>query len=90
MNTKQSLLNRLNEIGESLKDSKHALAIIGLGSIGIELERLDEYSDLDFFAIVENGYKEEYINNLSWLSKICPIAYKFRNTKDGYKLLFED
>ncbi len=64
--------------------------MIGLGSVGEELHRLDEYSDLDFFAIVEPGYKRHYIENLDWLSRICPIAYHFLNSPDGYKLLFAD
>ena len=87
---KETLLNRLDDIGRSLEESEHALALIGLGSVGLELVRLDEYSDLDFFAIVEPGYKHAYLEDLHWLSRLCPIAYCFRNTSDGYKLLFED
>jgi hypothetical protein len=90
MNTRQQLLNRLDAIGESLKSSGDALALLGLGSVGTELSRLDAYSDLDFFAIVHQGFKARYINNLDWLSNINPIAYAFRNTVDGYKVLFED
>jgi hypothetical protein len=86
----QSLLKRLDDIGLSLAQSDHALALIGLGSVGEELHRLDDYSDLDFFVIVEKGYKQQYIENLEWLSTLCPIAYCFPNTEDGYKLLFED
>ena len=86
----QHLLTRLGEIGQSLAQSGHALALIGLGSIGEELHRLDEYSDLDFFAIVETGYKRRYIDDLDWLSNIAPIAYHFLNSPDGYKLLFAD
>jgi len=84
------LLTRLDEIGQSLAQSGHALALIGLGSVGEELHRLDEYSDLDFFAIVETGYKRRYIDNLDWLSHLAPIAYHFLNSPDGYKLLFAD
>ena len=84
------LLKRLDEIGQSLEQSSHALALIGLGSVGLELHRLDDYSDLDFFVIVEPGYKHSYINDLEWLSKLCPIAYCFLNSPDGYKLLFTD
>ncbi len=58
--------------------------------MGQELERLDEYSDLDFFAIVEPGHKQAFIESLDWLSSICPLAYCLRNTIDGYKLLFTD
>jgi hypothetical protein len=89
MNT-QSLLKRLNEIGYSLEKSGHALALIGLGSVGLELDRLDSYSDLDFFAIVEEGYKSTYLDSIHWLSDIQPVAYSFLNTDDGYKVLFED
>jgi lincosamide nucleotidyltransferase B/F len=86
----QALLKRLDEIGHSLEQSGHALALIGLGSVGLELDRLDAYSDLDFFAIVEEGYKRAYLDSLHWLSDVHPIAYSFLNTVDGYKVLFED
>ncbi|HSL28012.1 MAG TPA: hypothetical protein VK900_02335 [Anaerolineales bacterium] len=84
------LLKRLDNIGISLERSGHALALIGLGSVGLELDRLDSYSDLDFFVIVEEGYKRPYLDSLGWLSDVHPIAYQFLNTEDGYKLLFED
>lgn len=84
------LLERLEAIGASLAQSGHALALIGLGSVGLELERLDAWSDLDFFAIVETGFKQRYLDDLSWLSRLCPVAYCFLNTRDGYKLLYAD
>lgn len=87
---KRHLLERLEAIGRSLENSGHALALIGLGSVGLELERIDQYSDLDFFAIVEDGYKLQYIENLDWLGNVAPVAYHFQNTRDGHKLLFED
>lgn len=90
MEKKQLLLARLDDIGRSLERSGHALALIGLGSVGMELERLDEYSDLDFFAIVEEGFKRQYLDNLDWLANLCPIAYSYRNTVDGHKVLFTD
>jgi lincosamide nucleotidyltransferase B/F len=86
----QSLLTRLDEIGQSLERSEHALALIGLGSVGLELDRIDAYSDLDFFVIVEAGYKKSYIDSLQWMSDVHPITYSFLNTEDGYKLLFAD
>ena len=84
------LLQRLDEIGRSLERSGHAVALIGLGSVGAELDRLDEFSDLDFFAIVEEGWKQQYIDRIEWLSDVGSIAYCFKNTDDGYKLLYED
>lgn len=87
---RERLLQRLDAIGTSLARSGAGLALIALGSAGTELERLDEYSDLDFFAIVETGCKNDFLDDLAWLSAVCPIAYAYRNTPDGYKLLFQD
>lgn len=84
-----ALLARLDAIGRNLEASGHALALLGLGSVGLEMERIDAYSDLDFFAIVEPGFKQRYIDNLDWMAT-APIAYAFRNTGNGYKLLYTD
>ncbi|KPB04498.1 hypothetical protein [Bacillus sp. CHD6a] len=54
---KERLLRRLDEIGLSLERTQGALLLLGLGSVGNELDRLDEFSDLDFFVIVKPGYK---------------------------------
>lgn len=90
MDSKHRLLQRLDKIGQSLARSGHALGLLGLGSVGLELERLDAHSDLDFFVLVQPGHKVEYLADLSWLSDVAPLAYAFRNTADGYKLLFAD
>jgi hypothetical protein len=90
MHKTQLLTARLEAIGQSLAQTAHALALIGLGSVGLELDRLDDYSDLDFFVIVEAGAKAGFMADLRWLSSVRPIVYQFRNTVDGYKLLFDD
>lgn len=90
MPTPSQLLARLDAIGQALAASGHGLALIGLGSVGLERERLDQWSDLDFFAIVEPGTKPLFMHDLSWLAAIQPISYAFQNTVDGYKLLYSD
>lgn len=90
MPTPQQLLQRLDAIGQSLAQTGQALALLGLGSVGQELERLDNYSDLDFFAIVQTGHKQRFLDQLDWLEQAHPIAYAFANTADGCKLLFAD
>ena len=79
MNKTELLLQRLDEIGQSLKDSKQALALLALGSCGTERERLDQYSDLDFFVIVKDGYKQTYIQDLT-LSLIHISVGVFNNS----------
>jgi hypothetical protein len=90
MNDPTALLKRLDEIGQALERTGGALALIGLGSVGTERDRMDSYSDLDFFVIVQAGQKSRFLNNLGWLSAPCPLAYTFLNTADGYKALYED
>ena len=77
MKRTEALLKRLDDIGVSLAQTGQALALIGLGSVGTELDRLDDYSDLDFFAIVKAGHKTQFINNLDWLSNVhaAPVAF---------------
>ncbi len=84
------LLERLEAIGRALRDSGHAMALIGLGSVGTETARLDAWSDLDFFAIVEPGHAARYIEHLDWLAAAHPLAWHFRNTADGHKALMTD
>lgn len=84
------LIERLDAIGRALDASGNALALLGLGSVGLELDRIDAYSDLDFFAIVAPGFKQWYIDHLDWMAAAAPIVYAFRNTVDGYKLLYDD
>jgi len=83
-------LDRLEQIARSVANSDHGLALLALGSAGVQRHRIDEYSDLDFFLICEQGYKNIYLSNLGWLKKIAPVAFSFKNTVDGYKLLYED
>lgn len=84
------LKQRLADIAEGLARSGGGLALLGLGSAGLERERLDEWSDLDFFAIVEAGRKPAYLADLAWLEGGCRLSWRFANTKDGFKLLYED
>ncbi|RIX52058.1 hypothetical protein D3P08_13855 [Paenibacillus nanensis] len=87
---KELLLQRLGEIGKSLERKGGALLLLGVGSVGAETERMDEFSDLDFFVIVKPGEKNSYIDRLDWLEDVHPLAYSFKNSDVGYKVLFED
>lgn len=84
------LQNRLQQIAHSLEQSGQALALLGLGSSGLEASRMDQYSDLDFFAIVRPGNKHKFITDLFWLEQCAPVVFRFQNTPDGHKLMFND
>jgi lincosamide nucleotidyltransferase len=84
------LIARLEAIGAALAGRPDARGLIGLGSAGLERDRLDAFSDLDFYVVVDDDAKPRYLHNLDWLETAGPIAYRFRNTVDGYKLLYAD
>jgi hypothetical protein len=88
--TPERLLRRLDDIGASLARRDDAIALIGLGSVGVDLARLDEHSDLDFFVIVDEGAKPAYLASIQWLEAAAPVHYSFENSVDGRKVLFED
>ena len=77
------LLQRLDEIAARLQDDPDALALLALGSVGLDTDRLDEHSDLDFFVIAAG--KGRFLEDLDWLGE--PLQWCHRNTRDGYKAL---
>ncbi|WP_034769900.1 hypothetical protein [Exiguobacterium artemiae] len=90
MARQHALLARLDQIGQRLEQTNDAWLLLGLGSVGQELERLDTYSDLDFFVITKSGQKQRFLDRLDWLESVHPLSFIFQNTVDGFKLLFAD
>lgn len=90
MNTVLQLEQRLQDIARVLEAHPEGLALLGLGSVGVETQRLDQWSDLDFFAIVQKGAKARWLGDTAWLAQAHPVSYIFQNTADGFKLLFKD
>jgi hypothetical protein len=86
----QRLLARLDALGGVLRERGDAIALLGLGSVGADLDRLDDHSDLDFFAIVDDGAKQRYLDDIDWLEALHPVAYSFENSVDGRKVLWTD
>ena len=86
----QRLLDRLDAIATSLSTQSGALALLGLGSVGLNVTRADRFSDLDFFVIAEPPSVGPLRDDLSWLSSVQPLAFAHKNTQDGWKVLFDD
>ncbi len=89
-NQPAQLLERLEALAHAVRDTGQGLALIGLGSVGVERARLDTYSDLDFYVIVRPGWKARFIDQLAWLEATAPIGYGFQNSPVGWKILFQD
>ena len=88
--TPRVLQDRLASLARELSGRDDALALLALGSVGTETDRLDAWSDLDFFVLVSDGAKGRYIGNLDWLAAAHPVIWHFQNTVDGHKALMAD
>ena len=84
------LPRRLDDLGAVLARRGDAIALIGLGSTGLDLDRLDNHSDMDFFVVVDDGAKQRYLDSVDWLEELAPIDFSFPNSIDGRKVLFAD
>ena len=85
-------LARFIKYSESLIDScKRNPKIIGLILVGstAETERVDEWSDHDFFVITESNDQEPLRTDLSWLPNFEKIAFSFRETEHGLKVVYK-
>lgn len=84
------MLRRLDDLAHHLATRPDTLALLGLGSAGAEHDRLDAHSDLDFFLVVADGAVAGYADSVDWLAAPCPVAYSFRNERNGRKALYAD
>ena len=86
----ERLLQRLDDLAAALAARGDVVALIALGSVGVDLDRLDDHSDLDFFVIVDDDARQRYLDSIDWLEELSPVAFSFANTVDGRKVLFAD
>ncbi|MFJ6197864.1 hypothetical protein [Micromonospora sp. NPDC092111] len=84
------MLRRLDDLAAHLATRGDAVALLGVGSAGVDHDRLDAHSDLDFFVVVADGAKPGYLDSVDWLAAVCPVAYSFANDRNGRKALYAD
>ena len=90
--TSNVALSRFFEYTQSLVTAcTDHISIVGLVLVGstAETERVDEWSDHDFFVITKSGEQESLRNDLSWLPNAQSIAFSFRETEHGLKVVYE-
>lgn len=85
-------LRRLDRLADHLQVDDAAVAVLGVGSAGVEHARFDDRSDIDFFVIVTDpAAKERYLADPAWLGGFGgEVGFSFPNTPDGRKALFRD
>jgi hypothetical protein len=86
----ERLLAFLDRLGAELDRRGDAVALLGLGSVGRDLHRLDEHSDADFFVVVDDAEtRDRYLADIDWLEAAHPVVWSFENSDAGRKALLE-
>ena len=86
----ERLLAFLDRLGAELDRRGDAVALLGLGSVGRDLHRLDEHSDADFFVVVDDAAtRDRYLADIDWLEAAHPVMWSFENSGAGRKALLE-
>ncbi len=88
---RERLLAFLDRLGAGLAARGDAVALLGLGSVGRDLHRIDEHSDADFFVVVDDAAaRDRYLADIDWLEAAQPVVWSFENSDAGRKALLAD
>ncbi|MBC7463642.1 MAG: hypothetical protein H7227_05230 [Actinobacteria bacterium] len=72
---------------EACRATPSVIGLVLVGSVA-DTARVDEWSDHDFFVITQTGAQEELRQDLSWLPSHNEIAFSFRETEHGLKVVY--
>lgn len=90
MTLRERSLLRLEQLTDYYKSTRKIKAVLAFGSCGVERERFDQYSDLDFLVVCRDETKQALLNDIQSLSILSPVAFWFINYGDAVKLMFLD
>lgn len=82
----RSFIARLQQ---NLEADPRVLGLVAVGSMAQRETRPDEWSDHDFWVIVQAGVQEEIRNHVAWIPDWQRLVYRFRETAHGVKALFD-
>ena len=75
---------------EALARRPDVLGLVALGSMAGRDYQPDEFSDHDFFVVVEPASAEPMRQDLSWLPRADAVLLSFRETAHGLKVIYDD
>lgn len=75
---------------EALRARSDVLGLVAVGSMAAQDIRPDAWSDHDFFVVTQPGAQEGYRTQLTWLPHHEAIAWHFRETQHGVKVVYRD
>lgn len=89
--TRHHRLDRLDDLAAALSLTSGVVAVLGLGSAGVDRARFDDHSDIDVFVVVDDvGARHRLLADLGWLRAMGTVTYAFAHDPNGRKVLFDD
>lgn len=76
------------ELTDRLSSDSRVIGLVAVGSMSEQDYLPDEWSDHDFFVVVQSGTQENFRNDLSWLPGSDSIIFQYRETAHGIKALY--
>jgi hypothetical protein len=89
MQTVEEFLAYSAQLEQNLKPIDDLLGLIYLGSTA-DLQRVDQWSDHDFWVVVKDGTAEQYRQDLTWLPMHDQILFAPRDTQHGLKVMYQN
>ena len=78
------------DLENRLAADPRVLGLVAVGSMAGRGTLPDRWSDHDFFVVVAPGAQESFRSDLGWLPRAGGIAFSFRETAHGVKVVFRD
>lgn len=78
------------QLKQNLENDSRVIGLVAAGSMAQTHHQPDEWSDHDFFVIVESGQQEDFRQNLHWLPDSENIVLSYRETEHGLKVVFRN
>jgi hypothetical protein len=85
----EKFLSYQAQLTDSVAKRPEVVGLIFVGSAAAT-ERVDQYSDQDFFLVVHPGAGEAFRKNLDWLPNHQDIAFSPRETAHGLKVVYQN
>lgn len=79
-----------SELRDRLEADPRVLSLVVLGSTADLGRAPDEWSDHDFFVVTVPGQQESFRTGVDWLPRSGEIAFSYRETAHGGKVLLRD
>jgi hypothetical protein len=89
MDRREKFEDYTRSLAESVGRHEDVEGLVLLGSTAA-VDRVDEWSDHDFYLVVREGRQEHFRNDLSWLPRVDEVLFAVRETEHGLKVVYRD